>query len=106
MIGAGAQKRRPPERALQAASKSSESRLRGLHRGGDGVEGGADLRAEPTGCGDDANGNQGGDEAILDGCRARLVLYETLNVVLHDALPKCWPTSAEMQATRLGFARA
>ena len=27
------------------------SRLRGLHRGGDGVEGGADLRAEATGSG-------------------------------------------------------
>ena len=41
---------RPPERAPGGLQEvRSRRRLRGLHRGGDGVEGGADLRAEPGG---------------------------------------------------------
>src|SRR5262249_11789786 len=54
---------------------------------GERGEGRADLRAEATGCGDDAHGDQGGDQAVLDGRRARLVLQETLDVVLHDNSP-------------------
>src|SRR5204863_4879836 len=62
-------------------------RSRRAHRRGDGVERRADLRAEPAGCGDDANCDQGRDEAVLDGRRTRLVLHETHDMVLHDTLP-------------------
>src|SRR6187200_1074602 len=60
--------------------------LRLLHLVGDGVEGQADLRAKAAGGGDDADGDQGCDEAVLDGRRTRLVLQETHNV-LHDSTP-------------------
>ena len=44
---------------------------------------------EPSqaGGGDDANSDQGGDEAVLDGRCTRLVLHETLDMVLHDNSP-------------------
>src|SRR5262245_46860859 len=50
-----------------------------LHR----REGGLQLRAEALHDGDNGNRNAGRDQAILDGGRARLVLHETRNEVLH-----------------------
>src|SRR6476660_5909340 len=61
--------------------------LRLLHLVDDGVEGQADLRAKGAGPADAGGGDQGCDEAVLDGRRTRLVLQETHNVVLHDSTP-------------------
>jgi hypothetical protein len=74
-------KRKPPAKG-QAASWPAEIRLAALggppaaavlHLGDDRAEGRADLRAKGAGGGDDGNGNQGGDQAILDGRRTGLV---------------------------------
>src|SRR5262245_23225263 len=62
-------------------------RLRLAHLGGDDAKGGADLRAKRASSCDDADCDQGGDEAILDGRRTRLVLHKTGNEVLHDDTP-------------------
>jgi hypothetical protein len=51
----------------------------GIDAGELGVEGAANAVDD----GDDGNGNAGGDEAILDGGRARLVLHKPRNEGLH-----------------------
>ena len=50
---------------------------------GDVAERGVQLRAKSLHDRDDRNRDAGGDEAILDGSRARLVLHETRNEGLH-----------------------
>src|SRR5438552_3844728 len=55
---------------------------RGLHAG----EGGVELRAEALDNGNDRNGDAGGNQAIFNGGRARLVLHKTPNQVAHDLL--------------------
>src|SRR5581483_1282178 len=61
--------------------------LRRLHRGADLVEGGADLRSEQLGRRDDADRDEGGDQAVLDGRRTGLVLHETHELGLHGSTP-------------------
>src|SRR5262245_13246589 len=58
-----------------------------LHLRDDRGEGCPDLRAKGTRGADDGECNQGGNEAMLDGRRTRLVLYESSNEVLHDHSP-------------------
>src|SRR5262245_44061869 len=50
----------------QTGSTQSQKGLRALHGGRDGVEGVADLRAQSAGRGNDADGDQGGNETVLD----------------------------------------
>src|SRR6476620_7905047 len=73
----------------QPGSTQSQKGLRTLHGGRDRVEGIADLRAETTGRGNDADSDQGSDQAVFDGRGARLILHKTLDLVLHDDSPTC-----------------
>jgi hypothetical protein len=57
------------------------------HLVSDDAERGADLGAQRAGGSDDADGDEGCDEAVLDGSRTRLVLGETCNEALHDDTP-------------------
>ena len=51
-------------------------------------EGRGNLEPEQAGGRDDANRDQGGNQAILNGRGAGLVPHETCNEVLHDNSPK------------------
>src|SRR5436190_14101446 len=76
---------KPSRPRIRSGPAVGSSALRHLAR--DGVEGGADLRAQEAGGADDANCDQSCDEAVLDRRGARLVLHETCNEVLHDNTP-------------------
>ena len=54
-----------------------------LQVGADVAERTVQLAAKALHDCDDRDGNAGGDEAILDGGRARLIFDETLNQALH-----------------------
>ena len=58
-----------------------------LQGAGDAGEGRVQLRAEALHDRDDRDRDAGGDEAILDGGRARLILYKTHNEAFHLAAP-------------------
>src|SRR3984957_2264361 len=62
----------------------SEARLLNLR--GEAAERAVQLGATAIHHGDDGNGDAGGDQAILDGRGARLVLHETRNEGLHSWL--------------------
>ena len=65
--------------------------LRGNELGRDTVEHAVQLGAESAGAQDDGDADQGGDEAVLDGRRAGLVLGKAVHKGLHDGTPTVRP---------------
>jgi hypothetical protein len=67
-----------------ASAKVARDRL--LERGLDAREGRVQACAEARDDGDDGDRDAGGDQAVFDGGRTRLILHETRNEVLHSEL--------------------
>ena len=83
---AGETSKREKAPAIAGASAVVPTTERLLERGLDAGEGRVQLRAEALDDGDDCNRDAGGDEAVLDGGRARLVLKKARNEVRHSRL--------------------
>src|SRR5215510_2670203 len=77
------------EKRLRGPPEPSKMRQKtgpnALFEGGlDAGEGRVQLRAEALDDGDDCNRDAGGDEAVFDGGRARLVLHKALHESRHE----------------------
>ena len=72
-------------RQLAGASRTNVATARLLERGLDAGESRVQARADALHDRDDRNRNAGGDETVLDGGRARLVLHK-LHQILHVQL--------------------
>src|SRR5215207_11715851 len=77
----------PPSRAARPRGGAAAGRLVLLQLVRDPREGGVELAAERGYGADRGDGDEGRDEAILDGGRAGLVLDETLEKGLHGQPP-------------------
>src|SRR5688572_26230465 len=75
-------------RSRAAVPAAASLLVGGLEFRGHPLEGVRDFGAQRARCGDDADGDQGRDEAVFDCGGARLVFHETSNNVLHDNSPK------------------
>src|SRR5690606_19532410 len=74
-----------------------------LQRGGDVVELGADRVADGAGADHDGQSDEGSDQTVFDGGRARFVLHETCKDVGHARAPTpCYSTSVNFGDRLIG----